>query len=173
LLAYVGTLQPRKRIDVAIEATERLVREGLPVTLAIAGRRRPGFDPPWLASPPRSVRLLGEVSGDDLVELLGAADAMVSPSSYEGFGLTFAEAMACGTPVVGVAVTSVPEVVGDGGLLVEAPDAGLVAEALARLLRDPELRAAKSRAASERAARLSWKRAAHASAEVYRAAQAH
>lgn len=172
LIAYVGTSQPRKRIEVAIEATERLVREGMPITFAIAGRRRPGYEPSWLASPPPFVRVLGEIDAAALVDLLGAADVMVSPSSYEGFGLTFAEAMACGTPVVGVAVTSVPEVVGEGGLLVERPDPGLVAEALGRLLRDPELRAAKALAARERAAGSSWERAARAAAGVYRAAQA-
>ncbi len=172
LVAYVGTSQPRKRIDVAIEAVQRLVDEGLPVTFAIAGRRRPGFEPKWLESPPPFVRVLGEIEAGALVDLLGAADVMVSPSSYEGFGLTFAEAMACGTPVVGVAVTSVPEVVGDGGVLVSSPDVGEVAEALGCLLRDEEFRSAKAQAARERAASLSWARAARTSAEVYRAAQA-
>ncbi len=171
LLAYVGTSQPRKRIDVAIEAVRRLVDQGLPVTFAIAGRRRPGFEPSWIESPPPFVRVLGEIEADALVDLLGAADVMVSPSSYEGFGLTFAEAMACGTPVVGVAVTSVPEVVGEGGVLVSAPDVDEVADALGRLLRDEEFRAMKSQAARARAASMSWERAALASAEVYRAAQ--
>ena len=170
LLTYVGTLQPRKRIDVAIAATEELVARGLNAKLVIAGRRRPGFEPAWLASPPSCVELLGEVASDELVELLGAADVMVSPSSYEGFGLTFAEAMACGTPVVGVAVTSVPEVVGDGGILVAAPQTKLVFEALSRLLEDRELRAEKALAARRRAGSLSWERAALATLEVYRAA---
>ncbi|MDG2307466.1 MAG: glycosyltransferase family 1 protein [Candidatus Binatia bacterium] len=171
LFAYVGTSQPRKRIDVAIEAVGRLVEEGVPATLVIAGRRRPGYEPAWLESPPPFVRVLGEIPSEDLVDLLGAADVMVSPSSYEGFGLTFAEAMACGTPVVGVAVTSVPEVVGDGGVLVDAPDVAQVADALRRLVNDTEFRATKAFAARERAASLSWERAARASAEVYRAVQ--
>ena len=170
LLAYVGTWQPRKRIDVAIEATAALVAQGLPVTLVIAGRRRPGFDPPWLASPPPFVRLVGEISSGEVVDLLGAADVMVSASSYEGFGLTFAEAMACGTPVVGVGVTSVPEVVGEGGLLVAEPSPDLVGEALGRLLSDEALRADKAKQARVRAGSLSWERAARASLEVYRAA---
>lgn len=173
LAVYVGTSQPRKRIDVAIDAVGRLVEEGLPVTFAIAGRRRPGFEPKWLASPPAFVKLLGEVDSTELVELLGAADVMVSPSTYEGFGLTFAEAMACGTPVVGVAVTSVPEVVGDGGVLVASPDVGAVADAVGRLLRDRAFREEKAQAARARAASLSWERAARAASEVYRASAAH
>lgn len=171
LVAYVGTSQPRKRIDVAIESIRRLVDGGLDVTFAIAGRRRPGFEPSWLTSPPSFVRVLGEVSSSALVDLLGAADVMVSPSSYEGFGLTFAEAMACGTPVVGVNVTSVPEVVGDGGLLVASPDPALVSEAVGQLLGDEGFRADTARAALARAGRLSWERAARAASEVYREAR--
>ncbi len=172
LVTYVGTAQPRKRIDVAVEAIGRLVAQGLAVTFVVAGRRRPGFEPSWLRDPPPYVRLLGEIGDHDLVDLLGASDVMVSPSSYEGFGLTFAEAMACGTPVVGVGVTSVPEVVGDGGLLVDAPEAGAVADALGQLLRDPGLRAAKAAAALQQAGRFSWERAARAAAEAYRVAAA-
>ena len=171
LLAYVGTSQPRKRIDVAIEACRRLVAEGLDVTFVIAGRRRPGYEPEWLERPPPYVRVVGELEARDLVDLLGASDVMVSPSSYEGFGLTFAEAMACGTPVVGVAVTSVPEVVGEGGVLVSSPDPAEVSEALGRLLRDEAFRREKANSALERASRMSWERAARASVEVYRAAR--
>jgi len=113
---------------------------------------------------------VGELEPERLVELYGASDVMVSPSSFEGFGLTFVEAMACGCPVVGVAATSVPEVVGQGGLLVERPDAALVAAALARLLGDPALRAETARQALLRAGELSWRRAAEQTRDVYLAA---
>jgi glycosyltransferase involved in cell wall biosynthesis len=167
LVSFVGTAQPRKRIDVAIAAVGRLREAGLDVTLAIAGRRRPGYEPPWLASPPAHVILLGELPPERLVDLYGVSDAMVSPSSFEGFGLTFAEAMACGCPVVGVAATSIPEVVGDGGLLVERPDAALVGDALGRLLRDPELRRDVARRALARARAMSWRRAAERTRQSY------
>ncbi|MEW6273147.1 MAG: glycosyltransferase family 1 protein, partial [Thermodesulfobacteriota bacterium] len=144
LVSFVGTAQPRKRVEVAVEAVARLRADGVPVVLVVAGRRRPGYTAPWLEEPPPFLHLAGELDGERLVELYGASDVMVSPSSFEGFGLTFIEAMSCGCPVVGVAATSVPEVVGDGGILVERPDAALVATALARLLGDPELRAAKA-----------------------------
>lgn len=170
LVSFVGTAQPRKRIDVAVDAVAALRARGVPVTLVIAGRRRPGFTAGWLESPPEFVHLADEVEPDRLVELYGASDVMVSPSSFEGFGLTFVEAMACGCPVVGVAVTSVPEVVGDAGILVERPDPALIASALERLLGDPGLRAEKSRLAVARAGQLSWRRAAEQTREVYRAA---
>ena len=167
LVSFVGTAQPRKRIDVAVDAVRRLHADGVPVTLVIAGRRRPGYAADWLDAPPPFVRLAGELPAQDLVELYGASDVMVSPSSFEGFGLTFVEAMACGCPVVGVAATSVPEVVGDGGVLVERPDAALVADALARLLRDDAFRADVARRALARAGTLSWRRAAEQTRDAY------
>lgn len=170
LVSFVGTAQPRKRIEVAVEAVARLRADGVPVTLVIAGRRRPGYAASWLESPPPFLRVVGELEPERLVELYGASDVMVSPSSFEGFGLTFVEAMACGCPVVGVAATSVPEVVGQGGLLVERPDAALVAAALARLLGDPALRAETARRALLRAGELSWRRAAEQTRDVYLAA---
>ena len=172
LVSFVGTAQPRKRIDVAVDAVRRLHADGLPVTLVIAGRRRPGYAAEWLDAPPPFVRLAGELPAQDLVELYGASDVMVSPSSFEGFGLTFVEAMACGCPVVGVAATSVPEVVGDGGVLVERPDAALVADALGRLLRDASFRADVARRALARAGTLSWRRAAEQTRDAYLAAAA-
>jgi glycosyltransferase involved in cell wall biosynthesis len=172
LVSFVGTAQPRKRIEVAVEAARRLHASGVPITLVIAGRRRPGYAADWLDAPPPFVRVAGELPADDLVELYGASDVMVSPSSFEGFGLTFVEAMACGCPVVGVAATSVPEVVGDGGVLVSRPDAGLVADALARLLGDETFRAEVARRALAQAGTLSWRRAAEQTRDAYRAAVA-
>ncbi len=170
LVCFVGTIQPRKRIGVAVDAVEQLRDDGLPVVLVIAGRRRMGFFPDWLRWTPPFVRVLGEVPAEQVVELYAVSDAMVSPSSFEGFGLTFAEAMACGCPVVGVAATSVPEVVGEGGILVERPEADLVARALGRLLRDPSLRRELSEKALARSRELSWERAARRTLEVYRRA---
>ncbi len=167
LVSFVGTAQPRKRVEVAIEAVARLRAQGRPVVLAIAGRRRPGYEPAWVVDPPPFVRLLGEVDGPSLVELYGASDVMVSPSTFEGFGFTFVEAMACGCPVVGVAATSVPEVVADGGLLVPAADPDRIAGALARLVGDPALREATSRAALRRARQLSWEACAEGTLDVY------
>lgn len=171
LVAFVGTAQPRKRIEAAIAAVATLVAEGRQVHMVIAGRRRPGYEPDWLRSPPPFVHLAGEVSPEELVELYGAADVMVSPSSFEGFGLTFVEAMACGCPVVGVAATSVPEVVGDAGILVEAPEPELLAAALRELLESDKARLEYGRRALRRAESLSWPQAAARTLEVYRAAR--
>ena len=170
LAAFVGTAQPRKRIEAAIGAVGALAAEGHPIQLVIAGRRRPGYEPDWMKSPPSFVHLAGELDADDLVALYGAADVMVSPSSFEGFGLTFVEAMACGCPVIGVAATSVPEVVGDAGILVDEPEVGLLAAAMRRLLLSEELRLQYRERALGRARELSWSQAAARTLEVYRAA---
>ncbi len=172
LCACVGTAQPRKRIEVALAAVGELRARGLPLRLVVAGRRRPGYRPPWLEAPPAGVLLAGELAAAELVDLYGAADLMVSPSTFEGFGLTFAEAMACGCPVVGVATSSVPEVVGRGGLLVERSDPGLIAGAIERLASEPELRRELGRAALDQATGFSWDRAARLTLEAYRVALA-
>jgi glycosyltransferase involved in cell wall biosynthesis len=172
LVSFVGTAQPRKRVEVAVQAIERLRDEGMPVLLVVAGRRRPGYEPDWMARPPACVRLAGELSEDELVELYAASDVMVSPSTFEGFGLTFAEAMASGCPVVGVDATSVPEVVGDGGVLVERAEPPLVARAISALLRNPAERAALSARARARGLEFSWERAARRTLDVYRSAAA-
>lgn len=172
LVVFVGTAQPRKRIEVAVEAVGSLVSEGLAIRMVVAGRRRPGYEPEWLRTPPPFLSLAGELSAADMVDLYGAADVMVSPSSFEGFGLTFVEAMACGCPVVGVAATSVPEVVGEGGVLVDRPEAALVAGALRGLLTDEAYRTAVGARGLARAAELSWPEAAKRTLEVYRAAVA-
>src|SRR5262249_42150056 len=133
LVACVGTVQPRKRVERVIAA---FVQAGLAERgwqLAIAGRGRPRYTPPWLASLPAGVRRLRPLDDAGLRALNAAAAIAVSASEYEGFGLTVCEAMASGCAVVAVATSSIPEVVGDAGVLVPRSDPALLAEALARL----------------------------------------
>lgn len=169
---YTGTLQPRKNIDVVVRAHARLADlEGW--QLVIAGRVRPDFNPWWLAHPPDRVRVLAAPSDDELAVVYRRAAALVSPSSYEGFGLTFLEAMASGCPVVGTDVTSLPEVVGDAGILLEDPDEGDVAEAMRVLATDEPLRQDLRRRGIERAARFQWDETARQTMTVYREAVVH
>src|SRR5439155_1092276 len=97
------------------------------------------------------VHWLGPLPAHALRALYAAAEIAVSASEYEGFGLTVCEAMASGCAVVAVANSSVPEVVGDAGMLVARSDPALLADALARLIAEPETRAALGAAARARA----------------------
>jgi glycosyltransferase involved in cell wall biosynthesis len=167
LVACVGTVQPRKRVDRVIEA---FVRAGLFARgwqLAVAGRLRPGYAPPWLVTPPAGVRWLGPLPEHALRALYAAAEIGVSASEYEGFGLTVCEAMASGCAVVAVANSSIPEVVGEAGVLVARSDPELLAAALARLAAEPETRAALAAAARGRAARFTWEETARRTRTLY------
>ena len=167
LIACVGTVQPRKRAERVIEA---FVRSGIARAgweLMLAGRLRPGYAPPWLQTLPPHVRWLGVLPDDELHALYAAAPITVSASEYEGFGLALSEAMAGGSAVIAVASSAVPEVVGDAGCLVARSDPALLAEALARLVAEPERRAALGARARARAATFTWDEAARRTREVY------
>jgi glycosyltransferase involved in cell wall biosynthesis len=179
-VACVGTIQPRKNVDVVLDAIDLLAdgisgggADGEAPVLALAGRVG------WMSdavvarakASPR-VRWLGEVSDADLPLLLAGATVFVSPSSYEGFGLAIAEAMAAGTAVVGGSGSSLDEVVGDAGLLVPPRDARAVAEAIRALLRDDAYRAERAAAARRKAAAYTWDRTARLTRAVYEEAVA-
>jgi glycosyltransferase involved in cell wall biosynthesis len=164
-LLAVGTVQPRKNLLGLLRAQRVLLDSmGSGVQLVLAGR------PAWgkgeaerevrrldLTS---SVRLLGYVGDDDLPALYSGALAYVQPSFYEGFGLTVLEAMACGTPVVASNTSSLPEVVGGAGLLVDTNNPREIASALNRLIDKPALRAELAVAGPRRAAEFTWDRCA-------------
>ncbi|HXJ37089.1 MAG TPA: glycosyltransferase family 1 protein [Candidatus Eisenbacteria bacterium] len=172
LVACVGTVQPRKHVERVIDAFGRAGGPSRGWQLAIAGRLRPGHAPSWTASPPAGVRWLGALGDDDLHALYAAAPIFVSASEYEGFGLTVCEAMASGAAVVAVGASSLPEVVGDAGLLVQRSDAALLAPAIAKLIDDASLRAELGTRARARAARFTWDEAARRTRTVYEQAVA-
>jgi len=113
------------------------------------------------------VQFLQQVSDEDLASLYNAATLFVFPSHYEGFGLPPLEAMACGTPVVAANNSSLPEIVGDAGLLVDSADFDALAAAMARMLTDATLRGKLSRKGVERARQFSWERFGRETLEVY------
>jgi glycosyltransferase involved in cell wall biosynthesis len=120
----------------------------------------------------QSVRRLGRISEADLAGLLELATVVAVPARYEGFGLPALEAMAAGVPVVAADATALPEVVGEAGILVAPGDVGRWAEAIERLLADPDERARLGRAGLERAARFTTAANAGAFADLYRQALA-
>jgi glycosyltransferase involved in cell wall biosynthesis len=111
---------------------------------------------------------VGHVSEPALVGLYNLADVLVLPSIYEGFGFPILEAMACGTPVIAGNAASLPEVVGDAGLLVDPRRPEDISEATASVLTDASLAAELRHRGLERARQFTWSRTAEKTAAVYR-----
>ena len=112
------------------------------------------------------VAFLGYVPLNHLPHLYSGATVFVTVSLSEGFGLPPLEAMACGTPVVASKTSSLPEVVGDAGILVDPNNTEQIAEALLRVIEHPALRAELSQKAVSRAALFSWTTTAKQTFEV-------
>jgi glycosyltransferase involved in cell wall biosynthesis len=112
-------------------------------------------------------RCLGFVPFEDLPALLNGADICVSPSLYEGFGLPPLEAMSCGTPVIASNTTSLPEVVGDSGLLVDPLNVVDIGAAMYRVAKDPALRAELRARGLARAREFSWAKTARRTLDAY------
>jgi alpha-1,3-rhamnosyl/mannosyltransferase len=172
-VACVGTLEPRKNLATVLRAFARVAeRHGPDVALVVVGGRgwRNAEFEAELARVRGEVVLTGFVSDEELVALLAGARCFAYPSLHEGFGFPPLEAMACGTPVVTSDRSSLPEVAGNAGLLVDPTDPEAVAAAIGRLLTDDELHANLRAAGLERAASYTWERCAGQTADAYRSA---
>jgi glycosyltransferase involved in cell wall biosynthesis len=113
------------------------------------------------------VLFAGSLDEDALIPLYNAADVLVHPSLYEGFGLPPLEAMACGTPIVSSNRSSLPEVVGDAGILVEPTDVRAIADAMERVLTDGVLRERMAARGLERAKLFPWRKTAEETLRLY------
>ena len=171
---FVSTIEPRKNIEGLIEAYHHLRKYyNIEDTgLVLAG------NPGWLYEEiyrkveqldlGKSTFFLGRVPDEDLHQLFVGARCHVHPAFYEGFGLSPLEAMACGTPTVVSNTSSMPEVVGDAGLIVDPTDREEIAVAMHRLLTEEELHQELSQKGLQRASVFSWSRAAMETLDVYR-----
>ncbi|HSR31259.1 MAG TPA: glycosyltransferase family 1 protein [Anaerolineae bacterium] len=117
------------------------------------------------------IRFLDWVPENDLAALYAAADLVVVPSLVEGFGLPALEAMASGTPVLAANTSSLPEVIGDAGLLVDPSDEIALAAAMCEILNDLVLWQRLAAAGKARAARFTWREAAQQTLKVYQEVQ--
>jgi glycosyltransferase involved in cell wall biosynthesis len=162
---HVGTLQPRKNLGVLVEAWG-LLRERMdaPPGLLLAGKRGWLYDSLFQEVKARGltdlVTFADYVDQADLPALYSGALALTFPSLYEGFGLPALEAMSCGTPVIASAASSLPEVVGGAGILLDPLRPEPWAEAVERMARDRDLRESLSAKGLERARLFTWERCA-------------
>ncbi len=170
---YVGTLTRHKNIVNVIRAFE-IFQAGFSedFRLVLCGgngwRHEEIYDAARGSALRDNIILTGRLDDDLLPILMNGATGFVFPSYYEGFGLPALEAMACATPVIASNVSSLPEIVGDAGLLVEPDDIEAIAHAMFRLADDAQLRSELSRRSLRRSAGFSWERCACETLAVYR-----
>ena len=171
--------QPRKNLVHLIRCFFRLLSEKqeIDVNLVLVGSKDLGWmhDDIFAAaesSPLFRSRVIftGYIPDDDLSEIYSGAKVFIFPSLYEGFGLPPLEAMQCGTPVIASNTTSLPEVVGDAGILVDPKDEDSLCQAMLDILNNAALGQELSRKGLERAAQFSWAKCAADTLQVYKTA---
>ncbi len=176
-LLHVGDLHERRNLGVVVEAMIEARRHvgALPaLSLVLAGTDRGIGDAlceiAARGGAPGSVIRLGAVGEDALMALYRSAAAFVYPSLYEGFGLPVLEAMACGTPVIASHAASMPEVLGNAGVLLDPRDVRGWAQAIVKVVNDDDFRSGLRAAGLARSAAFTWERTARMTLEVYRRA---
>jgi glycosyltransferase involved in cell wall biosynthesis len=169
-LLYLGTLQPRKNLVRLVDAFTAVgLATAVPsYQLVLAGKVG------WLAQPilerigqldpavTRQIKLPGYIAEGDKAALLSGATALVFPSLYEGFGFPVLEAQVCGTAVIAANSSSLPEVVGEAGLLVDPLDEMAIGQAMVQVVQDTALRQRLVVAGLDNVRRFSWEEAARA-----------
>ncbi|MBN2394012.1 MAG: glycosyltransferase family 4 protein [Anaerolineae bacterium] len=173
---YLGGFDVRKNVRAVCAAFARVAQAVPDARLVVAGKL-PVVDSDFAPDPRRLAREAGVPEGrvhfvDSVSEtakpaLYRGSRAFIFPSIYEGFGLPPLEALACGTPVVGSNASSLPEVVGDAGVLVDPADVDGMADALIRLLTDDAFHAELRERALRQAAHFSWSTAARETYGAY------
>jgi glycosyltransferase involved in cell wall biosynthesis len=173
----LGGFDKRKNLATVLNAYRLAAPTVDPACALVIAGRLPDRDTPFTPDPRRlardreiddgRVQFLGAVDKGSTPALYRGATAFIFASRYEGFGLPPLEAMACGTPVVGSNASSIPEVVGDGGILYDPDDAAGMASALVRLSTDSAFRTEMTDRALAQAARFSWARTAEQTRAAY------
>ncbi|MBN1246169.1 MAG: glycosyltransferase family 4 protein [Anaerolineae bacterium] len=163
-ILFIGRIQPRKNLRRLIEAFAQIAGDHPGLTLILAGPQG------WFTEPIEArVRALGlterisfpgYVATEDKAALISGARLFAYPSLHEGFGFPALEAQACGTPLLTSTTSSLPEVTGDGGVLVDPEQVDAIAGGLQRLLTDAELRERLIARGFENLRRFSWTKAA-------------
>ena len=162
---YQGTIEPRKNLERLIRAYGLLYQRNRDVpALVLAGKKGWLYDEIFRAVTElqleKKVLFLGYIDIKDIPKLMCGAVAFVYPSLYEGFGLPPLEAMSCGTPVIASNAASIPEVVGDAGILVDPKNEEEIADALGRICTDSQLGKQLRNAGLQRAKEFSWEESA-------------
>ncbi len=170
-LLSVASNQPRKNVITVLKALKALKAKGITVHLLRTGPNLSEEFKTFILNHNLSdcITDFGRPDNTTLTKIYNAADILVSPSLYEGFGMTLLEAMACGTPVITSNVTSLPEVAGDAGILVNPTDVEGIVEAVCRLTNNPEYRKILIDKGFDRVKLFTWEKTAEQVAKIYSA----
>ncbi|MFW6042321.1 MAG: glycosyltransferase family 4 protein [Chloroflexota bacterium] len=174
-ILFVGTLEPRKNIPTLLHAYRNLTHESnIDAPLLLVGRRGWLYEEIFESIDQLGlngrVRHLAGISDEELAHLYHSAGLLALPSYYEGFGLPPLEAMHCDCPVVVSDRASLPEIVGQDGLMLDADDIDGWAATMERVLSDSEFRAELVASGRRQARRFSWRKTAEATLELYESA---
>jgi len=169
-LLFAGRREPRKDLPTLLAGFAALLDRFPDLDLVLVGPDGAGWTDIWSQAPPSltsRVRLLGHQSAERLAALYSAAELLLLPSRWEGFGLTAVEAMSCDTAVVAARAGALPEVLGSAAEWFDVGDAEGLAAACAGLLEDSARRAELVRLGRDRAATYTWDRTAALTFDLY------
>ncbi len=169
-LLYVGALDlPRKNVKTLIEAFKLISKNYPDLELLLIGHayRKSRLEPLEKLAEDSPIRFIQDVPEKDLLQFYNLAELFIFPSLYEGFGLPPAEAMACGTPVISSDAASLPEVIGDGGLMVDCTDPQTLADKISTTINSPELLRTLSKKGQQQAQKFSWNEHTRKHLELY------
>lgn len=170
-ILHVGTLSPRKNIEFLIKVFAEVVGKHSDYELVIAGKK--GWYADQIIALAQSlnikdkVNFIGYIDEEDKVALYNCAALLAYPSLYEGFGLPPLEAMACGVPVMASNISSIPEVVGEAGILLSPTDKKAWVNELDNLLNDNNRMLLYKEKGLLRAEQFSWDKTARETIKVY------
>ncbi len=169
----VGTIEPRKNYLNLINAFALINKEFPDYHLVIVGKKGWDFEEVFKQIRgnylQKKVHILGYLSSKSLVNLYNLARALVFPSFYEGFGIPPLEAMQCSCPVIASNISSIPEVVGGGALLVNPENHLEIAAAMKKLVKDDELYKHLCESGPKQAQKFSWEKSAKRLLEIVKA----
>jgi glycosyltransferase involved in cell wall biosynthesis len=173
-LLNVGNNHQRKNIETVLKVVKAMVSSNIPVRLWKVGEDFYPEQKQYIQANnlDKHITLINNPDRDTLIRFYHAADILLAPSLYEGFGLTILEAMACGTPIITSNVSALPEVAGDAAILVEPTDVGAITQAIASIHQDSALRQTLVDQGLARVKEFTWKKTAEQTAIVYEQAVA-
>jgi glycosyltransferase involved in cell wall biosynthesis len=171
-ILYVGLVEPRKNLSGLIRAYRSALEGGIAHRLVVVGRfgwsYQQVLDEIEALGLQERVQFTGYIPQADLPIVYNLASLFVYPTLYEGFGLPALEAMACGTPVVTSNVASLPEIIGEAGVLIPPGDQQALSQALQDVLSDPGLQTHLAIKGPQQASQFTWERTARQTLQVYR-----